>query len=145
MVSSAYLKLFIFLPPILTPMSSSSWFACLMMYSLYRLNRYGERTHPCLTPFPIEKLSVSPYSVRTFKSSFRETCLSYCHFLLHLYIQSVLNDIQHTFACMRYQGRYCPIVWAYSGISFFWYWYIDWLLPLFWPDPFYPNLLAYCC
>ena len=59
-VSSAYIKLFIFLPPILTNMSSSSRFACLMMYSLYRLNKYGERTHPCLTPFPIEKLSVSP-------------------------------------------------------------------------------------
>ena len=78
-VSSAYLKLFIFLPPILTPMSSSSKVACLMMYSLYGLNRHGERTHPCLTPFPIEKLSVSPYSVRSFASWFAYSDLiDYC-------------------------------------------------------------------
>ena len=51
-------------------MSSSSRFACLMMYSLYRLIKYEERTHPCLTPFPIEKLSESPYYVRTFASWF---------------------------------------------------------------------------
>ena len=71
-VSSAYISncLFFFLPFSFRTMSSSSRFACLMMYSLYRLNRYGERTHPCLTPFPIDKLSVSPYSVRTFASWF---------------------------------------------------------------------------
>ena len=40
--------------------------ACLMVYSLCRLNRYWDiigvsDIKPCLTPFQTEKLSVSPY------------------------------------------------------------------------------------
>src|SRR5688572_26545387 len=62
-VSSAYLKLFSVLPAILTPSVASSISALLIILSAYRLNRTGDKMHPCLTPFLILNLSVSPNSV----------------------------------------------------------------------------------
>ena len=41
-VTSAYLRLWIFLPAILTPACASSNPAFLMMYSAYKLNKHGE-------------------------------------------------------------------------------------------------------
>ena len=58
-VSSAYLKLLIFLPPILM---------FLMMYSTYKLNKQGDDTQPWRTPFPIWKQSVVPCPVLTVAS-----------------------------------------------------------------------------
>ena len=57
-VSSAYLKLLIFLPAILIPASASSSPAFLMMYSAYKLNKQGNNIQPWRTPFPIWKQSV---------------------------------------------------------------------------------------
>ena len=45
-VSSAYLRLLIFLPAILTPACASSSPAFLMMYSAYKLNKQGDNTQP---------------------------------------------------------------------------------------------------
>jgi len=45
-VSSAYLRLFIIFPPNLMPGKSSK---SLRIFSLYRENNSGDRTHPCLT------------------------------------------------------------------------------------------------
>ena len=50
-VSSAYLRLLMFLQPILTPGCNSSSLAFLMMCSMYRLNKQGDSRHPCCTPF----------------------------------------------------------------------------------------------
>ena len=44
-VSSAYLRLFIIFPPNLMPRKSSK---SLRIFSLYRENKSGDRTHPCL-------------------------------------------------------------------------------------------------
>ena len=52
-VSSAYLRLLIFLPAILIPASASSNLAFLMMYSAYKLNKQGDSIQPWHTPFPI--------------------------------------------------------------------------------------------
>ena len=52
-VSSAYLKLLIFLPAILIPASASSSPAFLMMYSAYKLNKQCDNIQTWLTPFPI--------------------------------------------------------------------------------------------
>ena len=52
-VSSAYLRLLIFLPGILIPVCASSSPAFLMMYSAYKLNKQGDNTQPWCTPFPI--------------------------------------------------------------------------------------------
>ena len=59
-VSSAYLRLLIFLPAILIPACASSSPAFLMMYSAYKLNKQGDNIQPQCTPFPIWNLSVVP-------------------------------------------------------------------------------------
>ena len=52
-VSSAYLRLLIFLPTILIPACTSSSLAFLMMYSAYKLNKQGDNIQPWYTPSPI--------------------------------------------------------------------------------------------
>ena len=58
MVSSAYLKLLIFLPAILIQASASSSPGFCMMYTAYKLNKQGDNMHPWHTPFPIWNRSV---------------------------------------------------------------------------------------
>ena len=57
-VSSAHLRLLMYLPPILIPACNSSSPAFLMMCSAYRLNRQGDRRQPCHTPFSIFNQSI---------------------------------------------------------------------------------------
>ena len=52
-VSSAYLRLFIFLPAILIPAYASSIPAFLMMYSAFKLNKQDYNIQPWCTLFPI--------------------------------------------------------------------------------------------
>ena len=67
-VSSAYLRLLIFLPAILVSACTSSNPAFHMMYSTYKLNRQGDKRQPWLTPFPIWNQSVVPCPVLTVAS-----------------------------------------------------------------------------
>ena len=53
LISSAYLRLLIFLLAILIPACASSSPAFLMVYSAYKLNKQGENIQPWRTPFPI--------------------------------------------------------------------------------------------
>ena len=64
-VSSAYLRLLIFLPAILIPAYASSSLAFLMMYSAYKLNKQGDNIQTWCTPFPISNQSVVPCLVLT--------------------------------------------------------------------------------
>ena len=66
-VSSAYLRLLIFLPAILIPACSSSP-VFLTMYFAYKLNKQGDNIQPWCTPFPIWNQSVVPCSVLTVAS-----------------------------------------------------------------------------
>ena len=59
-VSSAYLRLLIFLPAVLIPACASSSPAFLMMYSAYKLNKQGDNIQRWCTPFPIWNQSVVP-------------------------------------------------------------------------------------
>ena len=59
-VSSAYLRLLIFLPAILIPICASSSLTFLMMYCAYKLNKQGDSMQPWHTPFPIWHQSVVP-------------------------------------------------------------------------------------
>ena len=68
LVSSAYLRLLIFLPAILIPACASSSPAFLTMYSAYKLNKQGNNTQPWHTPFPIWGQSVVPCPVLTVAS-----------------------------------------------------------------------------
>ena len=62
-LSSEYLRLLIFLPAILIPACASSSPAFLMMYSAYKLNKWGDNVQPWCTPFPIWNQSVAPCPV----------------------------------------------------------------------------------
>ena len=62
-VSSAYLRLWIFLPEILIPACALSSLAFHMMYSAYKLNKQGDNIQPWCTPFPIWNQSVVPCQV----------------------------------------------------------------------------------
>ena len=59
-VSSACLRLLIFLLAVLIPACASSSPAFLMMCSAYRLNKQGDNIQPWCTPFPIWNQSVVP-------------------------------------------------------------------------------------
>ena len=61
-VSSAYLKLLIFLPAVLIPACASS------SPSAYKLNKQNDNIQPCCTPFPILNQSVVPCQVLTVAS-----------------------------------------------------------------------------
>ena len=67
-VSSAYLRLLIFLPEILFPACASSSPAFLLMYSAYKLNKQGDNRQPWRTPFPIWNQSVVPCPLLTVAS-----------------------------------------------------------------------------
>ena len=67
-VSSAYLKLLVFLPAVLIPAYASSSPAFLMMYSAYELNKQGYNIQSWCTPFPIWNQSVVPCPVLTVAS-----------------------------------------------------------------------------
>ena len=58
MVSSAYLRLLIFLPATLVPACASSSLTVYMMYSAYKLNKQGDNIQPWHTPFPFWKQSI---------------------------------------------------------------------------------------
>ena len=67
-VSSAYLKLLIFLLAILISACASSSPAFHVMYSTYKLNKQGDNIQPWRTPFPIWNQSVVPCPVLTVAS-----------------------------------------------------------------------------
>ena len=68
MVSSAYLRLLIFLLAILIPAGASSSPALHMMYSAYKLNKQDDNIQPWCTPFPSWNQSVVPCPVLTVAS-----------------------------------------------------------------------------
>ena len=67
-VSSAYLRLLIFLLAILIPACASSSLAFLIMYSAYTLNKQWDNMQPWRTPFLIWNQSVVPCPVLTVAS-----------------------------------------------------------------------------
>ena len=67
-VSSAYLRLLIFLLAILIPACASSSPAFHMIYSAYKLNKQNDNIQPWYTPFPIWNQSFVPCPVLTVAS-----------------------------------------------------------------------------
>ena len=59
-LSSAYLRLLMFLLAILTPACDLSSLAFQEMYSAYKLNKQGDRIQPWGAPFPILNQSIVP-------------------------------------------------------------------------------------
>ena len=67
-VSSAYLRLLVFLPEILVLACASSNLAFHMMYSVYKLNKQGDNIQPWCTSSPIWNQSSFPCPVLTVAS-----------------------------------------------------------------------------
>ena len=67
-VSSAYLRLLIFLPKILIPVCTSSSLTFCMMYSAYKLNKQGDNIQSWCTPFLIWNQSIVSCPVLTVAS-----------------------------------------------------------------------------
>ena len=67
-MSSAYLRLLIFLPAILIPAYASSSPAFYMRYCAYNLNKQCDNIQPWGTPFPIWNQSIVPCPVLTVAS-----------------------------------------------------------------------------
>ena len=67
-ISSAYLRLLIFLPAVLTPACATSSLAFYMIYSACKLNKQDENIQPWWTTFPIWNQSIVPWSVLTVAS-----------------------------------------------------------------------------
>ena len=67
-VSSAYMRLMIFLLAILTPECVSSSLAFHIMCISYKLNKQGDNIQPWFTPFPSWKKSIVPSPVLTVAS-----------------------------------------------------------------------------
>ncbi len=59
LVSFAYLRLFTLCPPIRNPSSLSSSLAFLKITSAYKLNKNGDRMHPCLVQVQVQDLFVT--------------------------------------------------------------------------------------
>ena len=91
-VSSAYLRLLIFLLAFLILACAFSSPAFLMMYSASKLNKQGDSIQPWCTPFPIWNQSVGPWPVLTdaswpayrfFKSQIRWSGIPICFRIFH--------------------------------------------------------------
>ena len=81
-VSSACLRLLLFLRPVLIPAWASSSPAFRMVYSAHKLNKQGDNIQPCSTPFPILNKSVVPHPVWTVASQPAYRFLRIFHILL---------------------------------------------------------------
>ena len=91
-VSSAYLRLLTFLPPIETPSSGSS---DLNIISVNRLKRYGDSTHPCLVPlFIVDILRIAFFSLTT------ASCSQYSRAIILISFPSIPVDFRtsHNFS-----------------------------------------------
>ena len=109
-VSSAYLRLLIFLPAILIPACASSCPAFLMMYSAYKLNKQGDNIQPWRIPFPIWNQSVVPCPVLTVASWPAYRFLKRQVILQYTNIKSIYIYETHIMLCINYSSttkKYC--------------------------------------
>ena len=162
MVSSAYLRLLIFLLAILIPAHASSSPAFLMMYSAYKLNKQGDSVQSWHTPFHtvkgfgiINKAKVDvflelscffhdPMDVGSLISgsfAFSKSNLNIWRFTVRVLSKPGLENFEHYFASVWDECN-CAIVWAFFGIAFLWDWDENWPFPVLWPLLSFQNLLA---
>ena len=137
-MSSAYLRLLMFLPALLIPACASTSLAFHMMYSAYRLNKQGDNIQPWRTPFPIWNQSVVPCLVLTVAS------WSAYRFLRRQYAGLVLPSLEEfsTHCCDPHSQRLCHTQSSRSRCFFFWsslaFSMVQWMLAIWslFPLPF---------
>ena len=145
-VSSAYLRLLIFLPAILIPACASFSPAFLMMYSAYKLNKQGDSIQPRCTPFPIWNQSVVPCPVLTVASWPAYRCspqeagpLVWNSHLLKNFPQFVLIHTVKGYGIVN-KAKVNVFSWT---LLLFWWFNRCWQFPLtpYFPIPYFPWLL----
>ena len=122
-VSSAYLRLLIFLLAIMIPASVSSSPAFLMMYSACKLNKQGDDIQPSCTHFPIWNQSVVPCPVLTvafdLHTDFQEAGQGFWH--SHFFKNFTKFAVIHTVKDFRVINEAGEVFWnslAFSMIQF---------------------------
>ena len=108
-VSSAYLRLLIFLPAILIPACASSTPAFWMMYSSYKLNKQGDNIQPWGTPFPIWNQSIVPCQQKLTRGQTRNPGKAYWDSCCN---QSRVKQTTFSLACslpMGWRGWACSL------------------------------------
>ena len=115
-VSSAYLRLWIFLPAVLSPACASSILAFHMMYSAYKLKEQGDNIQPWCTPFPMEPVHCSmPSSVSSWPTyRFLRRQVRCSHILISLRIFHILLCSTQRHLCSQWSRNRC-----FSGIPLF--------------------------
>ena len=88
-VSSAYMLLLMFVPPITTPICTISR----TIFSVYRLNKLADNTHPFRTPFFILNSSVNHVSVLTTAVCYQYIFVMICRSLPSIPISFRQSDI----------------------------------------------------
>ena len=114
-VSSAYLRLLIFLPEILIPACALSSSAFCMMHSEYKLSKQGDNIQPWHTHFPIWNQSVVPCPVcirwpKFWSFSFRISSSNEFSGLISLWLTSLVSSLSKGLP-----GVFsCTTVWRYQ-------------------------------
>ena len=75
-------------------------------------------------------------------SAFSKSSLHIWKFLVHILLKPGLENFEHYFASVWDECNYV-VVWTFFGIALLWEWNENWPLPVLWPLPSLPNLLAY--
>ena len=112
-MSSAYLRLLIFLLAMLIPTCASSSPAFLMMYSAYKLNKQGDNIQPSCTPFPIWNQSVVSCPVLTvaswpayrfLKRQIRWSGIAISFRIFHSLLWSTQSYLELSISCLPYHA-----------------------------------------
>ena len=98
-MSSAYLRLLIFLPAILIPAYASSNPVFLMMLNKQKLNKQGDNIQPWRTPFPVFRLGQSACSLHLFYV---------CHY--HCLMSCTWQTTVLFFWCVRWENGPCYFI-----------------------------------
>ena len=159
-VSSTYLRLFIFLLVILILAYDSFSPAFLMMYSAYKLNKQSDNFPQFVGIHTVKGISVGneadvfleipcflcdPMNVGNLisgSSTFSKWSLYVWKFLVHVLLKFRLKNFEHYLAIMRNECN-CMVVWTFFGIALLWNWNENWPFPVLWPLLSFPNLLTH--
>ena len=75
-------------------------------------------------------------------SALSKTSLNIWKFMVPVLLKPGLENFKHYFTSVWDECN-CAVVWAFFGITFFWYWNENWPFPILSSLLSFPNLLAY--
>ena len=75
-------------------------------------------------------------------SAFSKTSLNIWNFMVHVLLKPGLENFEHYFTNVWDECN-CLVIFTFFGIALLWNWNENWPIPVLWPLPSFPNLLAY--